>query len=93
MEDANILKNITRDSIRKYLIEECGNKCSIRECNVHDTWLNQDIVLIVDHINGDASDNRFCNVRLMCPNCGSQTNTFSGRNRGYGRKSRNIKLN
>lgn len=92
-EDANTLKNITRDSIRKYLIEECGNKCSIIECNVHGTWLNKDIVLIVDHINGDASDNRFCNVRLICPNCSSQTDTFSGRNRGNGRKSRNIKLN
>jgi 5-methylcytosine-specific restriction endonuclease McrA len=40
------------------------------------------LVLVLDHINGDRSDNRITNLRLLCPNCNSQQNTFAGRNKG-----------
>jgi hypothetical protein len=91
--DNKVVKNITRDSIRRYLIEEYGNKCSVKECNVENNWLNKNITLIVDHIDGNATNNNLKNVRLLCPNCNSQTDTFSGRNKGNGRKSRGAKLN
>lgn len=80
---------ITRSTIRRYIQEDRGNKCEIDGCGVS-SWLNKDIVLIVDHINGDAGDNRPENVRLICPNCNSQTPTFGGRNKGNGRKSRGL---
>jgi 5-methylcytosine-specific restriction endonuclease McrA len=32
------------------------------------------------HINGDRLDNRLENLQLLCPNCHSQTSTYSGRN-------------
>lgn len=91
-EDAKVLKTITRDSIRRYLIEEVGNKCSIEGCSVGASWLDKDITLVVDHIDGNAMDNSISNVRLLCPNCNSQTDTFSGRNKGNGRRSRRMKL-
>ena len=51
------------------------------ECSIS-TWNNKSIVLQLDHINGDNRDNRIENLRLLCPNCHSQTETFCGKNRG-----------
>jgi 5-methylcytosine-specific restriction endonuclease McrA len=51
-------------------------KCAI--CNITD-WLGQPLVLELDHINGKNKDNRIENLRLLCPNCHSQTNTYCGK--------------
>lgn len=51
-----------------------NNICS--ECNIFE-WNNKSLVLQLDHINGDNCDNRIENLRLLCPNCHSQTYTFS----------------
>lgn len=52
-------------------------KCS--ECPVTDTYNNKPISLQLDHINGVNNDNRLENLRFLCPNCHSQTETFSGK--------------
>ena len=31
---------------------------------------------VIDHANGDGSDNRIENLRYLCPNCHSQTPTY-----------------
>jgi 5-methylcytosine-specific restriction endonuclease McrA len=36
----------------------------------------------VDHADGDSTNNKLENLRLLCPNCHSQTDTFAGRNKG-----------
>ena len=49
-------------------------------------WNGKPLVLILDHINGNAEDNRYENLRFVCPNCNSQLPTFTGRNKkGNGR--------
>ena len=44
-------------------------------------WRGHPLVLHLDHINGIHNDNRFENLRLLCPNCHSQTETYSNRRR------------
>ena len=69
--------------VRDYLYEQQEGRCAI--CGIEDQWNGVTLALIVDHINGDASNNRRENLRLICPNCDSQLPTFKARNRGSGR--------
>jgi 5-methylcytosine-specific restriction endonuclease McrA len=50
-------------------------KCSI--CGL-DSWLGRALPLHLDHVNGDHTDNRLENLRILCPNCHSQTDTWCG---------------
>jgi DNA-binding CsgD family transcriptional regulator len=45
-----------------------------------DKWRGQSIPLALHHINGDRHDNRLENLQILCANCHSQTDTWSGRN-------------
>ena len=54
------------------------NECYI--CGQKPLWNEQKLVMIMDHVNGERNDHRMENLRMLCPNCNSQTKTFSGRN-------------
>jgi 5-methylcytosine-specific restriction endonuclease McrA len=65
--------------VREYLSEQQGGRCAT--CGIDDKWNGVTLALIVDHVNGDATNNRRENLRLTCPNCDSQLPTFKARNR------------
>ena len=85
-----------RNDIEDILVENCSytnmtslkkrilragllkNECYI--CGLKE-WLNKPIVLQLDYINGNNKDNRIENLRLLCPNCHSQTSTWCGKNK------------
>ena len=73
--------------VKHYLYETRGTACSI--CSWDERHpIDGSILTEIDHINGDASDTRPENLRILCPNCHSMTPTFRGRNRGNSCRNR-----
>jgi 5-methylcytosine-specific restriction endonuclease McrA len=75
----------TSDYIRRYILEKQEYKCA--DCGI-DSWCGKSITLELDHINGDSTNNTEDNLRMLCPNCHSQTDTYKAKNKGNGRKGR-----
>ena len=71
---------INRTILRRYLqnFNVIPYICAI--CGNDGYWNGEQLSLQIDHINGINDDNRKENLRWLCPNCHSQTNTFGGRN-------------
>lgn len=70
---------------KRYITEKYGCQCS--QCGLSE-WRGDRLGLILDHMNGNPYDWNITNLRLLCPNCDSQTPTFKGRNKGNGRHTR-----
>ena len=66
-----IKKRVIEDGLLKYVCVSCGNT------GEHN---NKPLVLHMDHIDGNNKNNNLSNLRILCPNCHSQTNTYGGKN-------------
>lgn len=64
-----IKKRLLRDNL---LEKKCYN-CGLTK------WLDKDIPLELEHINGNNRDHRKENLTLLCPNCHSLTSTYRGK--------------
>jgi HNH endonuclease len=72
--------------VRVYLADAQSGCCAI--CGGASVWLDLPLALVLDHIDGNPTNNRRENLRLVCPNYDSQLATYKSRNRGNGRAFR-----
>lgn len=78
----NLLLNSPR-VVKKCVIHVNGNVCV--QCGNTGVHNNSPLVLQLDHIDGDSDNNFPSNLRLLCPNCHSQTTTYKSRNKNSSR--------
>jgi subtilase family serine protease len=66
-------------NIKNWLIKfnHLENKCQI--CGCSDIWNSMKLTLQMDHIDGNNLNNELSNLRLLCPNCHSQTINYAGK--------------
>lgn len=78
-------KQRSRSTVKRHLLRAgiLFNVCE--ECGL-DEWRGKPISIQVDHRNGIRDDHRIENLRMLCPNCHSQTDTFGAKNRGRNSK-------
>lgn len=72
-------RNIQRLKLRLVSEHRLEYKCAC--CGNTGEWNGLPLTLELDHINGNHSDHRITNLRFLCPNCHSQTTTYSGKNK------------
>lgn len=79
-EDSILNNNQVRILIRKhnYLFKWLEEKCQL--CGLEPFWNGKPLTLQIDHKNGVWRDHRLENLRFLCPNCHTQTDTFCGKN-------------
>jgi hypothetical protein len=57
------------------LLQQCvprGSDGCCDICGMVEEWNDLPLVFVLDHIDGDATNNRRENLRMVCPNCDSQ---------------------
>tara|TARA_B100001094_G_scaffold309124_1_gene342470 strand:+ start:1138 stop:2511 length:1374 start_codon:yes stop_codon:yes gene_type:complete len=63
--------------IKHHLFNDKIKEEKCETCGLGKIWNGLPSIHQMDHINGNNKDNRLENLRILCPNCHSQTNTFS----------------
>ncbi|WP_030206001.1 HNH endonuclease signature motif containing protein [Streptomyces sp. NRRL S-87] len=59
-----------------------GTEERCARCGIEATWRGRPLRLEVDHVDGDWQNNRPVNLRFLCPNCHSTTDSYRGRAKG-----------
>jgi Zn finger protein HypA/HybF involved in hydrogenase expression len=71
-------RDLSFESLRFRILYEQENKCN--KCGL-DKWLDENIILELEHKDGDNKNNDRKNLEMICPNCHSLTQTWRGRNK------------
>jgi hypothetical protein len=78
--DEALARSKTRKTIKQHLLRAgiLENRCDW--CGLTE-WRGRPISIQIDHVNGLRNDHRVENLRMLCPNCHSQTDTFAAKNK------------
>ena len=68
------------NKLRKKLIKHGVKDASCETCGVRQ-WMGKPAPIELDHIDGDKWNNELSNLRILCPNCHAQTDTYRGKNK------------
>lgn len=71
--------NYSKNAAKKYIRRVTPNVCAT--CGIEPIWNGMTLTLQVDHVDGNNKNNNIENLRLLCPNCHSQTETWGVKNR------------
>lgn len=78
-EGANIkTENLKKEYIRRFM----DNKPRCEQCGISD-WNGKELVFHIHHIDGNHRNHSRENLVLLCPNCHSQTDTYSNKKREH----------
>jgi len=80
-----LASGVSNQKLKKYMLEYLGYFYRCEICGISE-WQGQPLNLELDHIDGNNVNNELTNLRFLCPNCHSQTITFSGKNKNTGFK-------
>jgi Zn finger protein HypA/HybF involved in hydrogenase expression len=75
------IPHVQTGAVKRYLLKSGIKENKCERCGLSE-WMNAPISCHLDHINGDSHDHRLENLRILCPNCHSQTETYCGKSKG-----------
>jgi hypothetical protein len=70
----------SRGKLKERLIREGLKRPVCEMCGQGEKWHGAPMSMVLDHVNGQADDNRLENLRIVCPNCNATLDTHCGRN-------------
>lgn len=81
LSDKTGIQNYRVANIRSYVFEFNLIEYVCAECGTGPEWNGKELILELDHVNGNPYDDRIENLRFLCPNCHRQTPTYGNRYR------------
>lgn len=80
-QSQNLARRIPGERLKRAMIAlGATERCAL--CGTGRTWRDRPLPLEVDHVDGNWRNNQPQNLRLLCPNCHSTTDTYRGRGKG-----------